>query len=118
MAIEIYKNNHRKITYTVVDQDLNPIDLTDATIDFFVKLTYGDKETIIKKTSSDGSEIEKDDSDSNKCHIYITPNDTEELTTKKYLYELRIILSNGNKYTAAIGEFIVKDTVITFKDDN
>lgn len=104
--IEIFKGNSITLSFTV--QQINAgvysaLDLTNATVKFYVKEDYSDSTYTLNKTCT------ITDATGGKCEVDLSTTDTA-LTAENYVAELSYQYS-GTVYTLAIFDFIIKSTV-------
>lgn len=103
-----FKEETQRINFTIEDDDGNVIDLTAPNIqnvylDVATGLaTYG--ETKFEKTGTNLA-------DDGTVSFQINSEDTENLKTGNYLYEVWVEYDSTENYTAEVGKFFLKPRV-------
>jgi hypothetical protein len=111
-AVSIIRGTSKTLSLTVKDAAGNPVDLTGSTLYFTVKRKAKDKYALIQKISTDIAQIEIPNPTDGIAKIYITPEDTTSLATTRYMFDVLIILSSGERYVVvAPSVFEVKDGI-------
>lgn len=115
--IEHWKGDDAQIRITVLDQDDNPVDLTDATARWWMTsrlspASTGAASIYIQKSTADGGIIITENSGTFTLTIELQPEDTENLTPGKYYHETEVVDSAGEISTVTVGKFILRPTAI------
>lgn len=101
--LDLYADNNRRLRCYIRDGDLNIIDLTGATCIFTVKLLKSDTVPTIQKSTANPAEGQIGSADQGECFFYIVPDDTNTLDIAQYVYDVTVILADGNQYTTVEG---------------
>lgn len=101
--MDIYANNNRTIRLFVKDDDLNVIDLTAATAVLTVKRTKDATAVTFSKTTATPAQGAIGAADEGEAFFYILPADTASLTIGQYVFDVKVTLSSGKKYTVVEG---------------
>jgi len=102
-SIDMYANNDRTIRVFVKTPDWNIVDLFGATGVLTIKQNKEDTVAIISKSTAVPVQGEIGSSDEGEMFFYLVPLDTNALTIRQYVYDIKVTLSNGKKYTIAEG---------------
>ena len=96
-AIEVVRGQSKTLKLTVKDKAGVVVDLTGSTIYFTVKEKLTDPKPLIQKLSTNIAEIEVPNPVDGTANIFIVPDDTRSLGRGKYVYDLWIVLSTGER---------------------
>jgi hypothetical protein len=111
-AVSIVRGTSRTLSLKVKDADGNPVNLTGATVYFTVKQKAKDKYWLIQKISTDIAQVEIPNPTDGIAKIYLVPEDTVSLATTRYMFDVWVILSSGERYVVvAPSVFEVKDSI-------
>jgi hypothetical protein len=103
--MDFYADNNRRLRTYIRDGNLNIIDLTGATCIFTVKMTKTDTTPTIQKSTAVPGEGEIGSADQGECFFYLVPADTASLAIAQYVFDVTVILADGNSYTTVEGVF-------------
>jgi len=101
--IDLYQNNDRRLRVYIRDGNLNIINLTGATVVLTVKASKSDTVPVIQKSTAVPAEGLIGAADEGECFFYIVPADTASLEICQYVYDVRVLLDDGNSYTTVEG---------------
>jgi hypothetical protein len=101
--MDLYADNNRRLRVYIRDGDLNIVDLTGATCIFTVKMTKNDTSPTIQKSTAVSGEGQIGSPDQGECFFYILPSDTDSLAIAQYVFDVTVILADGNEYTSVEG---------------
>lgn len=111
-AVSIVRGTSKTLSLKVKDAAGNPVNLTGATVYFTVKQKAKDKYSLIQKISTDIAQVEIPNPTDGIAKIYISPEDTVSLATTRYMFDVWVILSSGDRYVVvAPSVFEVKDSI-------
>ena len=99
--IDLYSDNNRTIRVYVKDDDLNVIDLTNASALLTVKKTK-DTAVVFTKDTDVPAEGAIGAADEGEIFFYILPSDTVSLEDQ-YVFDVKITLPNSKEYTVVEG---------------
>ena len=110
-VLEIYAGNDRRLRVYVKDGNLDIISLAGATGVFTVKQTKSGTTLITKTTGASGDGPQGPQgpqgilgsTDQGELFFYLYPYDTQSLSIGQYVYDVKITLADGTKYTVAEG---------------
>lgn len=86
------------VDVTVSKSDGNPQDLTGATLYFTVRIRESDEFPVIQKISTDSNQIEIPNPTDGKAKVYLRSSDTAGLRPRRYVYDIWVVLPDGNRY--------------------
>lgn len=95
----------KQLTYTIDDE---PVDLTSYAARMQVREKYTSKTFVINLTTENGGITLGDDEGT--VDLYISDEDTSEISPKEYVYDIELI-SSGEVYRLLEGKFIVTPEV-------
>lgn len=102
-SMDLYQNNDRRLRVYIRDGNLNIVDLTGATVVFTVKSNKADVVPVIQKSTAVPAEGLIGAADEGECFFYIVHADTSGLDICQYVYDVRVLLADGNTYTTVEG---------------
>lgn len=108
-TLQFVRGDSPQITFELVDNDDQALNITDATVFFTVKknICDADDDAIIAKTITDHT-----DPENGKTLIELTPEDTENLDPKTvYVWDVQIKFSNGQILSPEYGQLKVTPDV-------
>lgn len=113
MLLDIFRGNNKTFEVSIKDESGQNLDLTGATVYFMVKESVKDEDASAKisKSSAVAGQIVITNAIGGLCEIYLVPADTSSLPVKRYVYEVKVGLADGRKYTVAMDEFVIKHVV-------
>lgn len=97
----------RPVKFTVTNPNGNQSDIMFDEIYFTVKRSFNDKNFVFQKRLSDGSIFI---SESEGYEFIIQPNDTDNLSVGRYVFDIELIFGDEIKQTT-VGEFILTNEV-------
>lgn len=110
--VSIYKGDSVKLDMNVRDKNKKPVSLAGAFIIFTLKMTLSDPTPTIVKASSTSTEVLITDEAGGLASIFIPGVETDTLTCRKYIYDVRGTLGDGSRHTfIAPSDFKVNQTV-------
>lgn len=109
-----YEGNTLEIRTITMDSNFdNPIDLTDATVEFYLKedRTDSDSDALLDKSSDNTGEAEITDPENGEASVYIAKGDTDgvltdgtdRLESKEFFWKFDVIDTNNNLVTTMEG---------------
>lgn len=101
---EIYSGNDGTLTATILDEDGEPIDLTNSYIEWVVKPSVRSATVVVEKNTDDAN-IVKTDASAGEISIIMLADDTESMDGK-YYHEATMI-NNDILTTILTGEFTI-----------
>lgn len=113
VLLDIFRGNNKTFEVSIKDESGQNLDLTGATVYFMVKESVKDEDASAKisKSSAVAGQIVITNATGGLCEIYLIPEDTASLPVKRYVYEVKVELADGKKYTVAMDEFVIKHVV-------
>ena len=99
--LNIVRGVSKTLRLTVVDEDGDAVDLTDAVVYFSVKILLSDAEAVIEKTSETPADITilaQSGDTLGKADIFLVPSDTLSLSAEKHYYDVWVELVTGARY--------------------
>ncbi|MFQ5647250.1 MAG: BppU family phage baseplate upper protein [bacterium] len=108
--IELYRGDSRTLEVTVSDEN-GPANLTGSTVKFSVKKKKGDTAYIIKKSTTDPSEINIVDAVNGKLEIYLIPDDTQDVAIASYHFDVEVETSTNKIYTVVAGKLSILEDI-------
>ncbi len=101
-SIDMYLNNNREIRVYIKDPELNIVNVSGATGIFTLKQTK-DKPVIFSKSTAISGQGTIGSPDQGELIFYIKPEDTIDLDSRQYVFDVRLILGSGDTYTVLEG---------------
>jgi hypothetical protein len=101
--VQLYANNNRTFRVFVKTPDLNIVNLTGAVGVLSVKPDKTSPTTVIVKHTNVAGEGQIGAADEGEMFFYIVPSDTATLDIRQYVFDVRVTLSSGKKYTIIEG---------------
>ena len=102
-CIEAYANRDRTYRVFVKTPDLNIVNLTGATGIFTVKMAKGSVTPSILKSTDVSGEGQIGSPDQGEMFFYLVPADTVNLDIRQYVFDIKVVLSDGKAYTVLEG---------------
>jgi hypothetical protein len=102
-AIDMYANNDRTFRVFVKTPDLNIVNLTGATAVLTIKEKKTDTTNVLVKSTSVAAQADFGARDEGEIFFYIVPEDTATLAIQQYVYDVKVTLQSGKKYTVIEG---------------
>ena len=109
--MDIYANNDRTLRVYVKTPDLNIVNLTGAQGLLTVKTDKEATASVIAKTTASGPQGAIGSPDQGEMFFYIVPADTASLSIRQYVYDVKVTLATGKKYTVIEGVINLIDPV-------
>jgi hypothetical protein len=104
-TLSLYAGNAREYIVNVQDKDMNPVDITGATAYMTLKITK-DEPIALQKTGTISMPT------NGEIRFYFHNADTANLEFRQYVFDVKVLLLNGNAYTVVEGVFNLKQPVI------
>jgi hypothetical protein len=101
--MDIYANDDRTLRVYVKTPDLNIVNLTGAQGLLTVKTDKDATSAVITKTTASETQGEIGSADQGEMFFYLVPTDTASLPIRQYVYDVKVTLSTGKKYTVLEG---------------
>lgn len=101
--LTLYAGNDKTYVIYVKDRDLNEVDVTGATGVFTMKEAKGDTSAVVTKSTANAGEGEIGAGNHGEIYFYLEPDDTKDLDIRQYVFDMKVILANGNVYTVLEG---------------
>lgn len=98
----MYAGDSKDIVVTIVDEENNPLDLTEASIKWVMK----NKNTSVIKDSTNGASV-----DGSTLHIKLEPEDTINLSGV-FAQQGRIVDALGNVSTVFVGKITILKSLV------
>lgn len=102
-SLAIYAGDDKTYVCYVKDRCLNPIDISNATCYFTVKVRKDDTAPTIQKSTAVSGEGEIGAANKGEMYFYLVPADTSGLEIRQYVFDIKVVLSSGKVYTVAEG---------------
>lgn len=109
--MDIYANNDRTLRVFVKTPDMNIVNMTGAQGLLTVKTDKDATSAVITKTTLDGTQGAIGSPDQGEIFFYLVPDDTASLPVRQYVYDVRVTLLTGKKYTVLEGVINLLDPV-------
>ena len=109
--MDIYANNDRTLRVYVKTPDMNIVNMTGAQGLLTVKTDKDATSAVITKTTLDGAQGAIGSPDQGEIFFYLVPADTASLPIRQYVYDVRVTLLTGKKYTVLEGVINLLDPV-------
>ena len=109
--IDLYTNNNRTIRVFVKNEDLNIVNLVGAIGVLTVKVSKTSATTTLSKSTSVSGQGELGAADEGEMFFYILPADTATLEVRQYVYDVKVTLQSGKKYTVLEGVINLEKSV-------
>ena len=109
--MDIYANNDRTLRVYVKTPDMNIVNMTGAQGLLTVKTDKDATSAVITKTTLDGTQGAIGSPDQGEILFYLVPADTASLPIRQYVYDVRVTLLTGKKYTVLEGVINLLDSV-------
>jgi hypothetical protein len=109
--MDIYANNDRTLRVYVKTPDMNIVSMTGAQGLLTVKTDKDATTAVITKTTLDGTQGAIGSPDQGEIFFYLVPADTASLPIRQYVYDVRVTLLTGKKYTVLEGVINLLDPV-------
>ena len=109
--MDIYANNDRTLRVYVKTPDLNIVNMTGAQGLLTVKTDKDATASVITKTTASGTQGAIGSPDQGEMFFYIVPADTVSLSIRQYVYDVKVTLATGKKYTVMEGVINLLDPV-------
>ena len=98
-AVTIIRGSSKTFGLTVVDASAAVVNLTGSRVVFSVKRLITDVHPIILKDSAkSAAQVELTEPKAGKANIYLEPADTQTLNVGEYVFDVWVVLSNGNRH--------------------
>jgi hypothetical protein len=98
-AVSIIRGSTKTFELTVVDVAKAAVNITGARVLFSVKRFVTDEHALIQKDSAKGvAEIELTEPKAGKAQIKIDPSDTQTMDVGEYIFDVWVVLTNGNRH--------------------
>jgi hypothetical protein len=101
--MDIYANNDRTLRVYIKTPELNIVNLTGAQGLLSVKTDKDATSPVITKSTDIGSEGAIGSPDQGEMFFYLVPLDTASLSIRQYVYDVKVTLTTGKKYTVLEG---------------
>ena len=109
--MDIYANNDSTLRVYVKTPDLNIVNLTGAQGLLTVKTDKDATASVITKTTASGTQGDIGSPDQGEMFFYLVPADTASLSIRQYVYDVKVTLATGKKYTVIEGVINLIDPV-------
>jgi len=107
----IYKNDDKTFRVTVVDDLNRPINITGYLIHLSIRYNDFSTASILEKDSSVSSEILITDAANGVAEIYFIPEDTTDLSSGIYIYDIKVTTGTGKVYTIVKDVLFIKESL-------
>ncbi len=102
-SMDIYANNDRTLRVYIKTPDLNIVNLTGAQGLLSIKTDKNATSPVISKTTADGAQGAIGSTDQGEMFFYLVPADTVSLDIRQYVYDVKVTLTTGKRYTVLEG---------------
>lgn len=113
--IIMYIGNNESFELEVTDEDDIAVPIIGAQIIFSVKEHFTDEEYILQRKNSlaggGDSEIKITDGGNGLAEIYLIPDNTKDLLSGTYVYDVWVKLTSGIEKTVAQNRLFLEDSV-------
>jgi len=109
--MDIYANNDRTLRVYVKTPDMNIVNMTGAQGLLTVMTDKDATSAVITKTTLNGTQGAIGSPDQGEILFYLVPADTASLPIRQYVYDVRVTLLTGKKYTVLEGVINLLDSV-------
>jgi len=109
--MDIYANNDRTLRVYIKTPELNIVNLTGAQGLLTVKTEKTSVTPVFTKTTLDGTQGAIGSPDQGEMFFYIVPADTASLDIRQYVYDVKLTLTTGKKYTVLEGVINLQEPV-------
>ena len=111
IIMDLFSDNNRQLRFFARDASLNVVDLTGATCILTVKESKSSTTPVIQKSTAVPGEGMIGAADEGEAFFFIVPADTVSLAHCQYVYDVTVILADGNIYTTVEGYLNLKQPV-------
>ena len=108
LTIDLFRDNDRRLRFFARDADMNIVDLTGATCILSVKENKSSTSIVLQKSTAVSGEGMIGSADQGEAFFFIEPADTAGLDAGQYVYDVQVILADGNQYTTVEGYLNLK----------
>lgn len=108
MEDELIRGDSAVIEFSLLDDDIKNIELSDIDTLILTARDYNDGDILFTKSKEDFK------NEGNNYSVEILPEDTQELSLKKFIYDIEITLADGTRGTL-LGKIELKKDVTTHK---
>ena len=113
--IVMYLGNNETFELEVIDDDDVAVPIIGAEIIFSVKDDFTDEEYIFQRKNSfaggDDTEIKITDGGNGLAEIYLIPDNTKDLNSGRYVYDVWVKLTSGIEKTVVQNRLFLEDSV-------
>lgn len=109
--IQIYANNDRTLRVFVKTPPLNVVNLTSATGVLTVKTDKDASTAVLTKSTAVSGQGQIGAADQGEMFFYLLPADTASLDIRQYVFDVKVTLATGKKYTVIEGIIDLQEPV-------
>ena len=110
--LSLPRGDSREYRLEVTDENDNVLNITGSTIRFTVKENISDSDPgAFQLTSANPAQIDIDDGGNGKARIFVTNTNTQDLTIKRYLYDIQVQPASGGVKTVVGGTFAITEDI-------
>jgi len=101
--LEMVAGDNCDIEFEVNDPGGLDVDLTDATVDWYLKESADTEVALLHKDNSEGDGVEVTDPTHGVVVVHLVPEDTADLAPGKYFHGITVTDIDDKVYTVAMG---------------